>query len=369
MPRVLLVVTDLQPGGTPLRVVRWARWLPEIGHEPIVVGLAAGGALCAGLARDGIPHLTCEGRHRFDPGVFARLARAIGGLNPDVVHSFLFHANVAARLVARLDRDRPVITSTATIEIERRWHRWGEALTGRLSTLHTVNAPSVARHVVRDLGFPPEKVVCLPNGVDLEAIDATPPVEREMWGIPDGAALIVWAGRMDPVKGLDTWIEVFDRVRREVPVCGAMVGDGPMRPWLTEALRRRGLLAGVAQPAMGRVTLPGWSDSVIGWLKSADVLLFPSRTEGNANVVLEAMACGCPVVASAVGGTADAVQGAGWLHESWDIADFAFSILRVISDRTQARAMAVIARAKVAHEQSKTALLGQLQSLYQRVFS
>ncbi|MEE8169045.1 MAG: glycosyltransferase, partial [Phycisphaerae bacterium] len=203
-------MTDLQRGGTPLRVVRWSRWLRRIDVEPVVGCLAGPGPLSDELGRLGVAHFTCGARHPLDATALVRLARHIRRFNPDLIHSSLFHANLAARFVGRLDRRRPIVTNTVTVEVERIWHRRLEQLTARLSDAHVCNAPAVARDVVRKLGFPAHRVVIIPNGVDLDAMDATPPMERAPLGIPEGAALLVWVGRMDPVKDLISWIDVFD---------------------------------------------------------------------------------------------------------------------------------------------------------------
>src|SRR5262249_53751997 len=178
----------------------------------------------------------------------------------------------------------------------RAWPRWLEALTGRLSDMHTVSAPTVARHVIEDLGFTPSRVMIVPSGLDLAAIDAQPPLERAEIGVPPEVPLIAWVGRMDPVKDLDTWIDVFDRLRQRRAVAGVLLGDGPARGRVERILRECDLL-GSDGDMVGRIQIKGWSNDVVRSLKSADLFLFTSRTEGHPNAVLEAMACRCCVVA------------------------------------------------------------------------
>lgn len=297
MQRVLMLVTDLQPGGTPLRIVRLARLIAQKGIEPVVGCLAGPGPLHDVLRDAGIATFDCGASHRFDAGSVVRLARHVRRFNPSLIHSTLFHANVAARCVGRIDRPRPILTSSATIEIERRWHRLGEALTIGLSDLHVANSNAVAEHLHVELGFPRERLAVIPNPVDIEAIDAAAPIDRAAIGLRDDVPLIVWVGRMDPIKGIDTLIDALMLLRERACAQAVFVGDGPMRG---ELERRAAMLV-----AAGDVRFIGWRTDVAGWLKTADVFAFPSRTEGSPNVVLEAMVAGCAIVASDIPAMAD----------------------------------------------------------------
>lgn len=368
----MLLVTDLQRGGTPMRVVRWASWLPRIGVTPIVGCLAPRGPLNDELDRCGIENFHCDAAGPFDLRVFPRLTVQIMRRRPDLVHAFLFHANVAARLVGRA-LGRPVITGTATVEIERIWHRRVETLTGRMSQLHVVNSHAVARHVVNDLHFPVNRVVVVPSGIDLAHVDATPPIDRKAWNLPDHVPLVIWCGRMDPIKRLDTWIEVFVRVRSQMNLCGVLVGDGPTRGPLEMALRGRGLLleagGGAPDHAVNRVRMIGWTDQVIAWLKAADALLLTSGTEGNPNIVLEAMAAGCAVISSAVGGCVDLIEPgrSGWLVSPTDTAGFVTSLEEACANPALRRRYASVARSHVEQCESPDSVLAMLDRVYQRV--
>lgn len=334
MLRVMMLSTDLEKGGLPLRLVRLSKRLREHDIEPIVGCLARRGPLHDELDAAGITSFSCDARGGFDASVLVTLARAIRRFNPDLIHASLFHANVAARFVGRVDRARPVVTASVTIEIERRWHRLGESLTGGLSDLHVANSRAVANHLVQDLGFDTRKVEVIPNGIDIDAIDAVPPIDCHRAGIAEGSPLIVWVGRMDPVKRLDTLVRVVEVTLRRHPVRAVLIGDGP---------ERRRVEAMIAAKCLGDVIrLPGWSDDVAAWMKRGNVLLLPSMTEGSPNVVLEALACRCGVVASNIAACRELIApaAAGWLAEVGDVDGFAAAIGEVLSrpDEKTARA-------------------------------
>ncbi len=338
----MMLTTDLQKGGLPLRIARLAERFRNSGRvEPIVGCLASPGPLSAVLDDRGIETFSCDAGGGFDVGALRRLAGHVRRIGPDLIHASLFHANVAARLVGRLDRPRPLLTSTVTIEIERRWHRWLESQTAGLSDLHVANSAAVARHLRDDVGFAPDRLCVIPNGLDLDEIDATTRADRSVLDLADDVPLIVWAGRMDPVKNLEAFLDVVDRVNRQVRAQALLLGDGPMRPRVERIIQRRQMTHWCHTA--------GWRENVVAWLKAADVLLFPSRTEGSPNVVLEAMGAGCPVVASRLPAISELIEptAAGSLVAPHDVGGFTVCILRVLRDRAAARVHAGRARAVV----------------------
>ena len=362
MLRVLMLMTDLQRGGLPLRLVRLAEALRAFDIQPTVGSLAVRGPLSEHLESLGIETFSCDGRGPYDAACLERLARRVREVRPDLIHSALFHANIAARLVGRLDRPRPIITSTVTIEIERSWHRWLEALSADRSDRHVANSEAVARHLRDDLGFPPQQLEVIPNGLDVGAIDAVPRVDRGAWGFEKDVPLIVWAGRMDPVKNLNVFVEVIEAVSRRRAVRAVLVGDGPERPRIEELIAERGL--------GGRITLAGWSEDVAGWIKTADLMLFPSRTEGSPNAVIEAMLCRCPVVASDLPATRELLwPGAGRLCPALDVDGFSGAIEDLLDDAGSRERMVGTARARAEERHDLPKVVARWVDLYGRTVS
>jgi glycosyltransferase involved in cell wall biosynthesis len=356
-----MLSTDLQRGGYPLRLVRLARRLRQHGIDPIVGCLAPRGALHDDPETDGLTTFACGARGAWDAGCLWRLASIIRQFDPDVIHSGLFHANAAARLVGRLDRSRAIITSTATIEIERRWHLWLEALQADRSDLHIANSPSVARHVQAQFGLDPARVVVIPNGVDLRAVDAAASADPAELGLPREVPVIVWAGRMDPIKDLTTFVDVIAAVRRRVNVRAVLLGDGPQAPHIKRLIAQRGL--------NDAVRLAGWRRDVIGWFKAASLLLLTSRTEGSPNVVIEAMAAGCGVIASDIGPCRDLIVDGrhGMLRAIGDVDAFAEAVLSLLANCEARRRLAAegAARIRAGHDLDRVA--GSVADLYRRV--
>ncbi|MBI3320806.1 MAG: glycosyltransferase family 4 protein [Candidatus Omnitrophica bacterium] len=153
--------------------------------------------------------------------------------------------------------------------------------------------------VVR-LGVREQQVTVIPNGVDPERFRPMDQAAcRARLGLSQGERIILFIGHLVPVKGIADLVEAFRACQAKASVhpCSLLlVGDGALR----EAIRRRITILGLRDRV--RLIGPRPHEEIPLWLNAADVLCLPSLHEGCPNVVIEALACGRPVVATAVGG-------------------------------------------------------------------
>lgn len=367
MTRVALVITDLDAGGAERALTGLATRLPPARWEVGVFCLGGPGVL-ASVIRDA--GLTCEcldvgRRSRNAVGAVARLAGALRRFRPDLVQSFLFHANLAARwAVLWAGRPRPpVIGGIRVAEQRRNWHLRLDRWTSRLCA----GEVCVSRGVLafsRDVGrLDPARLTVIPNGIDPTPIDAAEPVARGSIGVPEIAPLALFVGRLDPQKGLPDLLDAAERViARRPDWCLALAGDGPERAWLLEAIRSRSALT-------DRVRWLGRRDDVPGLLKTADVLVLPSLWEGMPNAVLEAMAARRPVVGTAVAGTEDLVVPGqtGWLVLPRDSAALADALDEAAADPDRRRRYGEAARLRVESAFSLDAVVAAYERLWAAV--
>jgi glycosyltransferase involved in cell wall biosynthesis len=230
---------------------------------------------------------------------------------PALVQTFLFHANIIGTRAARKAGVPRVLTGIRVAD-PRRWRTSLESCLTAAADRHVCVSQSVA-NFSRLRGFPAEKLVVIPNGIDVRRWRVQAP-SAEALQLTAGRRLILYVGRLDQQKGLEPFFEELPYVFSEFPSHDLMlVGDGPLQ----EALRRRAQRLSLDD----RVHFAGWRSDVPAIMAAADVVVLPSRWEGMPNVILEAMAAGKPVVATQAEGTVE-LLGLGALDQTALMGDW-----------------------------------------------
>jgi glycosyltransferase involved in cell wall biosynthesis len=236
------------------------------------------------------------------PRALAPVRRIAKSFRPDVIQSSLFLGNMVGQLVGR-SLGIPVVSNlvlSGDLELLRAFQPGADSrkaqvlrsIAGWTARSRYVTFRALTEEVKDSnaalLGVDPGRVTVIPRGVPQP--DLSNPESRQGLGLPDGP-LIVNVGRLAPQKGQVYLIEAFARVRAEVPEAHLVIvgKEGPSQPEVMETIARHGL--------SGSVTIAGYSTRVSDYLAHAHVFAFPSVMEGLGTSVLEAMACGVPVVA------------------------------------------------------------------------
>jgi glycosyltransferase involved in cell wall biosynthesis len=345
-PRVLQVVLSLTPGGTEGLVVEICRRLaPEFGVA--VCCLDNEGEWAADLQARGVEVKALRRRPGFRPQVGHAIARFAEERQIDVLHCHQYSPFVYGRFAAFWNRRLKIIyTEHGRLSDAR--PSWKRRLANPWLSRFDGSIVAVS-HELRDYmiaaRFPSDRVEVVHNGVE----PATVPSAADCWrarqqlGLDDRAFVVATVARLDPVKDLMTLFEAFAKVRLRVPSAQLLVvGGGPERDRLA---------ARAAQPDLaGSVHMTGYRSDVRALLPAADVYTSSSISEGVSITILEAMAAGIPVVATAVGGTPEVLpeeSAGGILVPCRDAERLASAIVSLALDQRQRAVMAAAGRRRL----------------------
>ncbi len=336
-----MVITELDIGGAERAFVQVALGLSQRGWRVSVVSLRDAGPLAASLRQAGISVTALECGGGAFVRAIVRLRRLLKKDRPEVVLSFLHHANLASRLAAR-GLGIPAVVSGVRVADRRFLVAATEWLTRCCVDHYIAVSTSVAETHAKLCGIDAAKMSTIPNGVDVETISQVTAADRMSLGLKPDDFVILCAGRlseqkspMDVLKAVSSLVRSHQNSARSVKLL--YVGDGPLRPALESEVQRQNLSS--------VVTFMGWRPDLISIMKAADVLVLSSAWEGAPNVVLEAQAAGLPVVASSVDGCRELIQDGvtGRLFSHGDIATLTKLLERQFTDPAPAREMAVAA--------------------------
>lgn len=328
-------------GGNEKWMLILARGLVQRGHE-VVVSCRRGGEVARRMEAGGIRTSPVRPGAKLDVPRALRFAAWLRRERPDAVLLTSWRGGFWGAWAARTAGVPRVIVRLGIVRVPRRWdekvwlRRWVDAL--------VVNAPEIAdAWHGRAAWFSRGRIHVVLNGIEPAAIDRTRAADRlrAEIGVDAGTLLIGAAGHVTPRKGFDVLLDAFARAR--LPDARLVVaGDGPQ----LAALRERAREMGVADA----VHWLGRRGDVPEVLAGCGTFVLSSRNEGMANVMLEAMACGTPVIASDVSGVRTAIGGdvpAGWIVPPED-ADALAATLRDVAALLREDPAAVQARADAA---------------------
>lgn len=362
--RVLLVIDEMEVGGSQRQAVHLLtgldrnRWAPELAY------FRKTSFLVDSLENAGIPVHHLAKRGRLDPTFLLRFARLIVRGRYDVVHAFSLAAELWTLLALMTLRHPPRLVASIRCLFPdwSGWYWWLKRLVVAHSAAVIANARAGALSAAHRMGLAPELFDVIGNGTE---IPTSMPVEarqslRTAIGAPAGRVLGLFVGRLVPQKNLSCLVDAL----AAMPVRGrpwiAVAGDGHIRA----EIEAKAAGAGVA---LDLCFLGERSDALL-LMQAADFLVLPSHDEGLSNVLLEAMAAGCPVIASDVGGTAELVEHerTGLLFPANDSLALSQCLARLSADATLRQRLSSQAHEHVERAYGITALVDATVAVYER---
>lgn len=352
-PLVAHVIYALGTGGLENGLVNIINRCPPARYRHAIICLSHATAFAGRICVPGVELIELHKRPGHDPRMYWRLWRTLRRLRPAVVHT----RNLAALETQVLglfmpgvrrvhgEHGRDVSDLHGRNPRYRLLRRALQPLIGRFITV----SRDLARWLEGDVGIPRHKVVQIYNGVDHERFRAPPALPAALppaFRPGEGRVIVGTVGRLAAVKDQQLLLRALDRIFRQRRAMRPrlrciVVGDGPEREALLRLVAERGL--------DDAVFFAGDCSDVPAWLAAMDLFVLPSLGEGISNTVLEAMAAGLPVVATAVGGNPELVAPGvnGSLVPAADASALAAALSELAADPALRRRMGAAGRRRV----------------------
>jgi len=362
--KVLHLITSLEVGGAQHGMLLGLPRFDSDRYEHTVCSIMDRMQMAQQFRSAGIEVRTLGLSRKTDVSVALRLRSLLKELRPDVLHTYLLHANVLGRIIGRLTGVPAIIGSERTIGQARRWGRLATKLTNPLTDAVEVNSEIGGKAIVSDLGVPSNKVELVRSGLDLAAFSASTKRAdiRSELGLNDNHHLVTFIGRLRPVKGVEYGIKAFAVASvQHQNLRIALAGEGEQLGYLQDLTSQLGISE--------NVTFLGVRNDLPDLLAATDSVLMPSLNEGFPRTAIEAMAAGKPVIATRVGGTPEAIIDGetGILVPAKDVEAMAAALSNLVDDTELQTRLGTAGRARAQQNYSLANYLSRLDRLYQQL--
>jgi glycosyltransferase involved in cell wall biosynthesis len=307
----------------------------------------------------------------FDIRIVASLVRQLEIFRPDILHCHLVRANLYGRIAARLARVPIVICTHHGIDdymvgnrVRDRAVRSVERLTDSLVTCHVGVSESMRRAAIQHLNIAPDKIVAIPNGVDLAVYSQNREertVVRQELGLDPNSVVVGSVGMLNRTKDFRLLVQVVKAsIDSNAIVQLIIIGDGDERTSLEAMVAKLGLSRSVV--------LAGFRTDVPRVLAALDIFALTSRSEGFSLAVAEAMASGLPCVAFDVGALGELVVDgeSGFLVRAGDVDAFCIALRHLIEGPELRLAMGQVAERRARTLFSVDLMVRRYNRLYDR---
>jgi len=370
-PFIAHVIFRLDVGGLENGLVNLINRLPVDDFRHAIICIDRSTDFANRIKRNDVEIVEIRKRPGFDLSALWRLYKTIRALKPDILHT---------RNLAALDALLPSMLAGVRYRIhgEHGWDVNDLAGTNRkLKWLRKLHSPLITRYVtvsrhlseylVNNVGIDSKRINNICNGVDIDRFRPNSDkvqTRKALHSVYNEATLVFGSvGRMQPVKGHIDLVEAFARCAAESDQFRqyarlVIVGEGSMRDAIIERIEK----AGIGELCW----LPGHRDDVPEIMASYDVYVQPSLAEGISNTILEAMACGLPVIATRVGGNSELVlqDTVGSLVPSADRGALASTLEEYAADTNKIGYQGAAARARVEEMFDFATMIDKYARLY-----
>jgi glycosyltransferase involved in cell wall biosynthesis len=339
--------------------------LREIGHRAALVAHPDGEL--RRRAAEGLELVPIAPRAEMDLSAAWRLSRVVRRLTPDVIHAHDPHGVAMSALALSIagsslkPRGAPPLVASRRVDFHLKGNSFSRWKHRQVDCF--IAASDAIRHMLVADGVPADRTVTVHEGIDVDRVGAAPPVNlHETFWLPHHAPIVGNVAALVPHKGQRHLIDAAHLVVREMPdVRFIILGEGELRDALERQVREHHLEK--------HVFLPGFRTDVLGCIKSFDLFVMSSVSEGLGTSVLDAMACSRAVVATRAGGIPEIVDEGvtGILVPPHDHVSMAQAIVSLLQDENRRRTMGTAGLERVRARFTVERMVAETARVYARV--
>lgn len=287
--KIIYVITGLTLGGAEMTLKKIVLGLPKE-YEPIVVSLTKGGLILGELKKRGVRAVSLSGKSKYDLRIISRFYHLLKKEKPEILHSFLFHANILSRVIGSWLRVPHIFSSIRNEYFGGRFRRVLITITDRLAEKTIVPSKKVQETMIKKGIVSQSRCLVIYNGYPVDLFLSDSPLKKK------NEFVFLSVGRLHTQKGYEYLLTAFKKINEKYPHTRlTIVGSGE----LENSLRKK------AVPAVSFI--PATRD-VIDYYKSADAFVLTSLWEGFCNVLVEALLSSLPTIATRVGGAEEVIK-------------------------------------------------------------
>jgi|RhiMethySRZTD1v2_1073278.scaffolds.fasta_scaffold00201_28 L-malate glycosyltransferase len=335
--------------------------LRALGHRAVLVAHPTGEL--RRRAEEGLDLIPLAPRAELDLAAAWRLSRVVKQLKPDIVHAHDPHGVAMASIALSMSTQprTPRLVASRRVDFHMRQSALSRWKYRQVECF--ICASDAIRQIVVSDGIPRNRTVTVHEGIDLGRVAAAPRAElhKELW-LPHDAPLVGNVAALVPHKGQRHLVDAAGLVLPKQPDARFIIaGEGELRPQLEHQIRQHHLEK--------HVILAGFRSDILSLHKAFDIFVMSSVTEGLGTSILDAMACGKPVVGTTAGGIPEVVADGetGLLVAPRDPRALADAITRLLSDRALRERMGAAGLARVHERFSADIMVKKTLEVYERL--
>jgi glycosyltransferase involved in cell wall biosynthesis len=348
-------------GGAERQLAYLAGALPEHGWEPYVA-LLRGGINMERLQQSGVSIRRIDAGHAFAPRALLDLRRLIKELQPDVVQTWLAHMDITAGTAATLRRVPWILSErSSSAAYLPAYQRAMRRMLAKRAAAVVANSSAGALQW-RGLGAALPRFV-VHNAIPFDEIAAAALANLDRYRRSTDTRIVLAVGRLNDAEGKNwpTLVDALVRAAKECDVVALICGTGPDESRMRAAIAAAGMEE--------RIVLAGFVTDIWSWMRAADLFVSLSRWEGLPNAVMEAAACGMPLLLSDIPAHRELVDGeTAWLIEPDDSAGVARAIVAAFADDDERRRRGAAAMS-AARQWSIPAMAAQYAAIYEQILA